>query len=372
MIKNKLKLKIGFFMAVLSLMFGVGSANAANLTFSSDTTIAIGANNYIIYAGSEATSMVVDSTTITVTVPASSIFTFGSSNRFVLNNDQSVTSGCSSSVSNLTINGTTTSAAVVITPDTATTCTVPQGGGGGGGGTPTDTTPPTNTSVSVNAGVETTSSLSTTLALGATDATQMLISNDAGFAGASWETYATSKSWTLVSGDGVKTVYAKFRDATGNMSVVVSDSITVSGTGTVTVVINEPTSGCSGGNLYNVSTGGLCVNNAGPTIPGCGNSTIGFSTATGQSCIGNRSTSVSVSSYNFGALTLKNGSRGEAVMELQRFLNRFLNLGLVIDGKLGPKTIAVIKKWQKSKGLVADGLIGAKTKAKMNIEASSN
>jgi len=41
---------------------------------------------------------------------------------------------------------------------------------------------------------------------------------------------------------------------------------------------------------------------------------------------------------------LKNGSKGEGVKELQRFLNVKLNLGLVIDGKLGPKTIAVIKK----------------------------
>jgi len=47
-------------------------------------------------------------------------------------------------------------------------------------------------------------------------------------------------------------------------------------------------------------------------------------------------------------------------------LNAKLNLGLVIDGSLGPKTIAVIKKWQMDNGLVADGLVGAKTKAMMN------
>ena len=43
-----------------------------------------------------------------------------------------------------------------------------------------------------------------------------------------------------------------------------------------------------------------------------------------------------------------------------------MNLGLVLDGKLGPKTIAVVKQWQKDHGLVADGLIGVKTKALMN------
>ncbi len=70
--------------------------------------------------------------------------------------------------------------------------------------------------------------------------------------------------------------------------------------------------------------------------------------------------------YNFGTVTLRMWSKGEAVMELQRFLNAKLNLGLVIDGKLGPKTIAVIKQWQKDNGLVNDGLVGNKTKAKMN------
>lgn len=70
--------------------------------------------------------------------------------------------------------------------------------------------------------------------------------------------------------------------------------------------------------------------------------------------------------YNFGTKTLKNGSKGESVKELQKFLNKVLNLNLVLDGKLGPKTIIVIKKWQKANGLVPDGIIGVKTKAKMN------
>ena len=70
--------------------------------------------------------------------------------------------------------------------------------------------------------------------------------------------------------------------------------------------------------------------------------------------------------YNFSSTILKLGSKGNAVKELQRFLNNKLNLHLIIDGKLGPKTIAVIKKWQKMNGLVPDGLVGKLTKAKMN------
>lgn len=80
----------------------------------------------------------------------------------------------------------------------------------------------------------------------------------------------------------------------------------------------------------------------------------------------NTNTNNSPVKYDLGNQTLKNGSKGEAVKELQRFLNDKLKLGLVLDGKLGPKTITVIKKWQKDNGLKPDGLIGSKTKALMN------
>jgi peptidoglycan hydrolase-like protein with peptidoglycan-binding domain len=82
-------------------------------------------------------------------------------------------------------------------------------------------------------------------------------------------------------------------------------------------------------------------------------------------------TTTTVYTYDFGTTTLRVGSRGEAVKELQRFLNKALNLGLVVDGVLGQKTIAVIKQWQKNNGLLDDGLIGPKTKALMNEIAKS-
>ncbi len=99
-------------------------------------------------------------------------------------------------------------------------------------------------------------------------------------------------------------------------------------------------------------------------IIGCGERITGFSTSTGQSCIGNTAAVINTT-YNFGTEVLKNGSVGNAVIELQKFLNKVLNLNLVIDGRLGPKTIAAVKKWQKDNGLVVDGIIGAKTREKM-------
>lgn len=56
---------------------------------------------------------------------------------------------------------------------------------------------------------------------------------------ASWETYAASKSVTLPSGDGLKTVYVKVRDAVGNETAAASDSITLD-TSVPTVTVTGP------------------------------------------------------------------------------------------------------------------------------------
>jgi hypothetical protein len=75
-----------------------------------------------------------------------------------------------------------------------------------------DTTPPTG-SIAINDNAPYTNSTSVTLTLSASDAngvSQMCFSND-NVTWTSWETYSTSKSWTLPSGDGTKTVYVKFK-----------------------------------------------------------------------------------------------------------------------------------------------------------------
>jgi len=97
-----------------------------------------------------------------------------------------------------------------------------RGGGGGGGG---DTTPPTNTSIKINGNVASTNNVNVQLTLGASGATLMTLSNSSDFSNAVWESYVTSKNWTLTSGAGIKTVYVKFRDNEGNSATVVSDSI---------------------------------------------------------------------------------------------------------------------------------------------------
>jgi len=145
-------------------------------------------------------------------------------------------------------------------------------------------------------------------------------------------------------------------------------------------VTNVPTGGHGGGGGGGGSSGVPSTTALGTTvyisrdtdtkkdIIGCSGKS-GFSTTNGLSCENNTTTPTSQkATYNFGTVTLKNGSSGEAVKELQRFLNKKLLLSLVIDGKLGPKTVTIIKKWQKDYNLAPDGLVGNKTKAIMNAQ----
>lgn len=102
-----------------------------------------------------------------------------------------------------------------------------------------DTTPPAGT-ITISNGAIYTTSAPVTLNVSATDTSgvsQMCISNTN--VCTTWEAYATSKSWSLSSGGGIKTVYIWFRDSVGNTnSTSYSDSITLdttAPTGSVTI-----------------------------------------------------------------------------------------------------------------------------------------
>lgn len=69
--------------------------------------------------------------------------------------------------------------------------------------------------------------------------------------------------------------------------------------------------------------------------------------------------------------TIKYGDRGDKVKKLQRALNDlgFGNSGTSgLDGKFGPKTLSAVKAFQKAMGLVVDGRVGPKTKAKFKLK----
>jgi hypothetical protein len=96
--------------------------------------------------------------------------------------------------------------------------------------TATSSLPPVAESLSINGNALTTPSITVSLRVSASDpdgnaqAMGMSFSND-GMTWSNWQPYATTTSWQLNSGDGLKTVYARFRDNNGNISTVISDTI---------------------------------------------------------------------------------------------------------------------------------------------------
>jgi peptidoglycan hydrolase-like protein with peptidoglycan-binding domain len=65
-------------------------------------------------------------------------------------------------------------------------------------------------------------------------------------------------------------------------------------------------------------------------------------------------------------LTLKKGSKGNEVMELQKFLNNAgYNCGTA-DGSFGAKVKTAVIKFQIANGLTGDGVVGPKLRALLN------
>lgn len=70
--------------------------------------------------------------------------------------------------------------------------------------------------------------------------------------------------------------------------------------------------------------------------------------------------------------TLRRGSQGEMVEELQAILNAKYGADLEIDGNFGSKTEAAVKAFQKANGLTADGVVGRKTWAALGMDSNEN
>lgn len=83
----------------------------------------------------------------------------------------------------------------------------------------------------VNGGATVTASSSVTLTLNASDiggtVTDMRIANVSDFSGASFESFAATKSWALLAGEGTRTVFVQVRDSNGNLSSTTQASILV-------------------------------------------------------------------------------------------------------------------------------------------------
>lgn len=111
----------------------------------------------------------------------------------------------------------------------------------------TDTNAPTGT-ISINSDASATNSVSVTLTTTCTDnvaCTRMQISVDGTLDTESFESYATTKSITLPSGDGNKYIKIKFKDAAENISPQYTTSIILDTTAQETSIVQKPSSSTS-------------------------------------------------------------------------------------------------------------------------------
>jgi hypothetical protein len=92
--------------------------------------------------------------------------------------------------------------------------------------------PPIPDHLTINGGALTTTSVNVRLDVSASNADSsqnglsMSFSND-GATWSGWQNYAAWKLWQLPSGDGMKTVYGRFKNSAGAISSIVSDTITL-------------------------------------------------------------------------------------------------------------------------------------------------
>jgi len=127
-----------------------------------------------------------------------------------------------------------------------------------------DTVAPASPTISINSGAASTNSLSVTLTLSATGTpAQMYVTQTAGCgSGGSWAAYATSSPWTLTTANATNTVYVKYRDAAGNESTCVNDSI-VQDSLVPTLAVSVPVNGSyiTTANMAAFTVSGACSEN---------------------------------------------------------------------------------------------------------------
>ncbi len=86
----------------------------------------------------------------------------------------------------------------------------------------------------------------------------------------------------------------------------------------------------------------------------------------------NKSTGVAFYAVSEDVLTLKQGSRGETVKQIQQKLKRWGYYTGAVDGIFGAQTRKAVILFQKRNGLVADGIVGKKTFQALGISTSSS
>ena len=173
--------------------------------------------------------------------------------------------------------------------------------------TTTDTTSPTG-SISINSNTAYANSATVTLTLSATDdvgvtsyyistsSTTPAVSDSGWTAITSTTSYTENVSYTLSSGDGSKTIYAWYKDGSGNVSSSANDSITLD-TIQPTIIITSPTSSATYTSTSNInSLEGVAIDY-----------TSGINTVTWSNSNGEGGTATGTTSWSISSVSLSSG-----------------------------------------------------------------
>jgi hypothetical protein len=235
------KIRILHLLTILSLLVCPLAGFAADGDFVTDSEVIIYLSdlneNYTISSSASIEELTVGTATFTLTVISGSTITVTNTNRknIPVSGEiagDTVTGSCTEASSSITVATTAASHVLTFSPESRA-CVIDSGGstGSGSGGSSSTSVPtvtvvtPSLPTISINSGVTQTKTRAVALTLSATNASEMIISENSNFANGNWETYATSKSFTLSEGFGSKTVYVQYKSSTGGISSSVSGSI---------------------------------------------------------------------------------------------------------------------------------------------------
>ncbi len=197
--------------------------------------------------------------------------------------------------------GTSYGSELSFTTTTATAIPIPTPSTG-------DSSAPTDGSITINSGASYTNSTGVTLTLSAKDnvgVTGYYLSSSSSTPSSStsgWTsvssttTYSGSVSYTLSSGDGSKTVYVWFKDASGNVSSSASDDITLD-TSVPAITITSPTSDVT----YTATSSTISLGGS------ASDSTSGIKEVTWTISSGGSGTASGTTSWTISSISLSNG-----------------------------------------------------------------
>lgn len=209
-----MKYTLGLF-AVCGLLLIPVIANADDLQISAGQSITVTLTSpsvtYTLTSTSGISTLSVSNSTLTLTLDASDSIIVTQANGYNITNDLNQSTTCSGTTASITFTQT-----AVITSGTTAVCTSSGGSGG---------SQPANTTIAINGGAAETTSRNVTLTLGADNAAEMKISNASDFSEATFEVFASSRSWTMTAGVGTKRVYVIYKSSAGDQSPSISDVI---------------------------------------------------------------------------------------------------------------------------------------------------